>query len=45
MSEPLYFIFERPAYEVELKNRKPMVKHEVEFNIEKCSFLMGMIGL
>jgi len=33
MSEPLYFIFGLPVFEIELKNGKLMVNHkEVKFN-------------
>jgi len=46
MSEPLYFIFELPAFEIELKNRKLMINHkEVKFNGINYSFYLGMIGL
>lgn len=35
MSKRLYFIFELPAFEIKLKNRKLMVNHkEVKFNDE-----------
>jgi len=39
MSEPLYFFFGLPTFEIEPKNRKLMVNHkEVKFNGENYSF-------
>jgi len=46
MSEPLYFIFGLPAFEIELKNRKLMVNHkEVKFNGENYSFYLGLTNI
>jgi len=46
MSECLYFIFQLPAFEIELKKRKLMVNHkEIKFIWKNHSFYLGMIGL